>query len=105
MSKSKKNLIKTLVSLTFFALALIANLIWKNIDNYVWCVVYVFVYLCAGYDVIYKAVRNILKGKVFDENFLMAIASLGALALGEFSEACAVMIFYQIGTITPAKNF
>ncbi len=54
--------------------------------------------LC-GYNVILKAVKNILKGKVFDENFLMSIAVTGAFAIGEFSEAAAVMIFYQIGSV------
>lgn len=54
-------------------------------------------YLASGYDVLLKAGRNILKGKVFDENFLMSIASLGAMAIGDFSEGAAVMLFYQTG--------
>ena len=54
-------------------------------------------YLVSGYRVLYKAARNILKGKVFDENFLMAIASLGAMGIGQFSESAAVMLFYQVG--------
>ncbi len=54
-------------------------------------------YLIAGYDVLLKAVKNILKGKAMDENFLMSIATIGALFLGTFEEAAAVMIFYQIG--------
>jgi Cd2+/Zn2+-exporting ATPase len=54
-------------------------------------------YLVSGYTVLYKAVRNIFKGNVFDENFLMAIASLGAMAIGQFSESAAVMLFYQVG--------
>jgi Cd2+/Zn2+-exporting ATPase len=54
-------------------------------------------YLVAGHTVLYKAVRNIFKGNVFDENFLMAIASLGAIAIGQFSESAAVMLFYQVG--------
>ncbi|MCR5732526.1 MAG: cadmium-translocating P-type ATPase [Sphaerochaetaceae bacterium] len=58
---------------------------------------YILSYLIAGYDVIYKAFRNILKGKIFDENFLMGIATIGALLLGEYTEASAVMVFYQVG--------
>lgn len=54
-------------------------------------------YLIAGYDVLWKALRNILKGKLFDENFLMAIATIGALAITSYEEASGVMIFYQIG--------
>lgn len=58
---------------------------------------YVAAYLIAGYDVLLRAARNIRKGKIFDENFLMAVASLSAMALGEHAEGVAVMIFYQIG--------
>ena len=58
---------------------------------------YFLSYLIAGYDVIWKALKNILKGKVFDENFLMGIATIGALILGEYTEASAVMVFYQVG--------
>lgn len=58
---------------------------------------YFLSYLIAGYDVIWKALKNILKGKVFDENFLMGIATIGAIILGEYTEASAVMVFYQVG--------
>ena len=58
---------------------------------------FIFAYLIAGGDVLYKAVKNIVKGHVFDENFLMSIATAGALAIKEFPEAVAVMILYQIG--------
>ena len=54
-------------------------------------------YAIAGYDVLYRAIRNILRGRVFDENFLMALATVGAIAIGEYTEAAAVMIFYQVG--------
>ena len=56
-------------------------------------------YVTAGYDVLYKAVRNILNGQVFDENFLMTIATAGAFIVGEYPEGAAVMIFYQVGEI------
>ncbi len=52
-----------------------------------------------GYDVLWRALRNILRGQVFDENFLMAIATIGAFAIGEYPEAVAVMLFYQIGEL------
>ena len=58
---------------------------------------FIAVYLIAGWEVLLKAAKNILKGQVFDENFLMSIASIGALALGEYHEGIAVMIFYRIG--------
>ena len=54
-------------------------------------------YLVAGYDILYKAVRNLIQGRVFDENFLMSIASIGAMSIGEFAEGAAVMLFYQVG--------
>ena len=54
-------------------------------------------YACAGYDILWSAGRNLFHGRIFDENFLMAIASVGAVLLGEVSEAVAVMLFYQVG--------
>ena len=54
-------------------------------------------YLLCGYDVLLRSVDNVRKGEIFDENFLMALASLGAFAIGEYPEAVAVMLFYQIG--------
>lgn len=56
-------------------------------------------YIAAGYDVIWKAIRNIARGKVFDENFLMAVATIGALVISSYEEAAGVMIFYQIGEL------
>lgn len=56
-------------------------------------------YLIVGWDVLWKAIRNILRGQVFDENFLMALATVGALALGEYAEASGVMLFYQVGEL------
>lgn len=60
---------------------------------------YVAAYLIMGADVIWKAVKNIVHGNIFDENFLMSIATIGALAIGEYPEAVAVMLFYQIGEL------
>lgn len=56
-------------------------------------------YLIVGYDVLAKAGKNITKGQVFDENFLMAIATIGAFALQEYTEGIAVMLFYQVGEL------
>ena len=56
-------------------------------------------YLIIGYDILYKAARNIRNGQVFDENFLMMIATFGAFGVGEYSEAVAVMLFYQVGEL------
>lgn len=58
---------------------------------------YLLIYLLIGYDVVKKAVMNIVKGKIFDENFLMSVATIGAMLIGEYPEAVAVMLFYQIG--------
>lgn len=62
-------------------------------------VLFLVPYLLVGYDVLWKAVRNIAHGQVFDENFLMCIATIGALAVGEYPEAVAVMLFYQVGEL------
>jgi len=60
-------------------------------------ILFVTAYLIVGYDVVYRALKNTLRGQLFDENFLMTIATIGALAIGEFPEAVAVMAFYQVG--------
>lgn len=61
--------------------------------------VFLIPYLLVGWDIVYKAVRGILNGQVFDENFLMTIATFGAFGIGEYSEAVAVMLFYQVGEL------
>ena len=60
---------------------------------------FIISYLVVGCEILKKAVRNIFRGKVFDENFLMAVATIGAFAIGEFPEAVAVMLFYQVGEL------
>jgi len=79
---------------SFFA-AIIIN------SNNTWLQLALFVtsYIIVGSDVVMRAVRNILKGDVFDENFLMSIASIGAFFVGEFPEGVAVMLFYQVGEL------
>lgn len=60
---------------------------------------FVLAYLLIGGDIVWRAVRNITRGQVFDENFLMAIATVGAFAIQQYSEAVAVMLFYQVGEL------
>ena len=79
-----------------FFLILISLLV--NLDN-VKIILYIISYVVVSYDVILKAIRNIIRGKVFDENFLMSIATIGAFFISEFTEAVAVMLFYQIGEL------
>ena len=62
-------------------------------------IIYLVPYLLIGYDIIFKAFRNISHGQVFDENFLMMIATFGAFGVREYSEGVAVMLFYQIGEL------
>ena len=61
--------------------------------------IFLLAYLCVGLEVIQKAITNIFRGQIFDENFLMAVATFGALAIGEYHEAVAVMLLYQIGEL------
>ena len=69
------------------------------VDGWLSAVCYLIPYLTIGWDVLYKAIRNILNGQVFDENFLMAIATVGAFATAEYAEAVFVMLFYQTGEL------
>lgn len=64
-----------------------------------WALICLIPYLIIGYDILFKAVRNIRNGQIFDENFLMMIATFGAFAVGDYSEAVAVMLFYQVGEL------
>ncbi len=90
--KQKRLLTRIIVAAVLF---LCGNLIplpeWAEMGVFLIC------YAVAGWDIVWKAVTNILHGQVFDENFLMTIATVGALILGEHSEGVAVMLFYQVG--------
>ncbi|TYQ12824.1 UNVERIFIED_CONTAM: Cd2+/Zn2+-exporting ATPase [Acetivibrio alkalicellulosi] len=89
---NKKQLTKIIIGLILFAIALILKLpLWANFS------LYFISYILVGGPVVLKAVKNISKGKVFDENFLMTIATIGAFLIGEFPEGVAVMLFYQTG--------
>jgi len=80
------------------ALLFIAGLIYSG-NFYIDLGLYMTAYVILGFEIILKAVKNILKGDFFDENFLMSIASIGAIALGEYPEAVGVMLFYRVGEL------
>lgn len=91
----KKKLYKIIISAILFIIALVIPFqnIWIN------RVIYLISYMIVGFEILKKALRNIKRGKVFDENFLMSVATIGAFAIEEFPEAVAVMLFYQIGEL------
>ena len=92
--KQKKMVLRLAVSAVFFILA-----IWMEHRGYAAWIPYIAAYLFAGYDIPLRACRNITKGQVFDENFLMTIATVGAIVVGSLEEAVAVMLFYQVGEL------
>ncbi|ASZ07029.1 heavy metal translocating P-type ATPase [Enterococcus thailandicus] len=89
---SRNDLLRILISALGMGL-----LIWFSPTGIVRLIGYLLIYGLIGFDVIKKAVMNITKGQIFDENFLMAIATIGAMIIGEYPEAVAVMLFYQVG--------
>ncbi len=78
--------------------AVLATAVLLNLNNE-WLQIALFIisYIIVGGDVVKKAVKNIFKGQVFDENFLMSTATIGAFAIGQYPEGVAVMLFYQLG--------
>lgn len=96
--KQKKVLIRIIISsVLLVALMITSKLVQLN--KWLEFVLYLVPYLIIGYDILKKAIKGIAKGQVFDENFLMAVATIGAVALGDFAEGAAVMLFYQIGEL------
>lgn len=96
--KQKKVLNRIIIALVLvIALAIVDRLI--PMPWYLQFALYLVPYLVIGYDILKKAFKGILNKQVFDENFLMAVATIGAIALGEFREGVAVMLFYQIGEL------
>ena len=91
----KKDLIKIIIASILFIFSLAVKYENEWINN----AIFIISYIIVGLEIIIKAVRNIIKGKIFDENFLMTIATIGAFFIGEFPEAVAVMLFYQIGEL------
>ena len=92
--KQKKMVIRLLLSGVCFVFAIIGE------DRFVWSwIPFIVSYLLAGYDIPLRAARNLTKGQIFDENFLMTIATFGAILIGSLEEAVAVMLFYQVGEL------
>ena len=94
MKKLNKNQIR-LIRIIVCALAFIVIFVVGKTTDIIWyaeLAVYMAIYLAIGYDVLWRAVRNIAHGQIFDENFLMCIATIGAFATGEYPEAVAVML-------------
>ena len=91
-SIEKKELFRLGIALVLFIIGMIVNL-----DKMYEFIIFGVAYIIAGGEVLLRAFKNILKGQVFDENFLMAIATIGAFAIGEFPEGVAVMLFYEVG--------
>ena len=98
--KQKKMLIRILISASMFVLLFAAEHLGRlNLESYILVLIFLVPYLIVGWDIVYRALRNIRNGQVFDENFLMCIATFGAFAVQEFEEAVAVMLFYQVGEL------
>lgn len=102
MEKSDKiKLSRLIVALVIFVITFVMEKIgvFSLLKWYITLVIFIIPYLIAGYDVVLEALENIFHGEVFDEAFLMMLASVAAFAIGEYEEAAAVMIFYQIGEL------
>lgn len=104
--KEKKQLIRIIISAVLLTLIIAIEKIWgfpisltAHGFDFFPLIVYVLPYIPVGYAVIFKAVRNIAHGQIFDENFLMSIATIAAFATGECAEAVFVMLFYQVGEL------
>ena len=93
-TEQKTNLIRIIVSI-----ALVAVIWLSPAEGWLGGALYLLPYLLVGYDVLWEAVEGVFHGEVFDENFLMAVATVGAIALGDWREGCAVMVFYQVGEL------
>ena len=95
--KTRKRILTALV--LFLALELAEHLAPDVLPGLAWPVLYLIPYGIIGWDVLWRAIRNIKNGQVFDENFLMSVATVGAFGCGEYPEAVAVMLFYQVGEL------
>lgn len=101
-TKQKKMLLRIIIAAVIFAGGITASALLPEAFSYAWVVELVIfgaAYILPGWDVIWKALRNIAHGQVFDENFLMTIASVGAMVIGDFDEGAAVMLFYRVGDL------
>ena len=99
--KQKKMRLRIIISLVLFAILFVCEHmgVLEPLPWWARLLIFAVPYLIVGYDIIFKAVRNISHGQIFDENFLMMIATFGAFGVGEYLEAVAVMLFYQVGEL------
>ena len=95
MNKKQKKVLTRII----IAFVLLVLLNFLPVDGYLRMALYMIPYLVIGYDILKKAFKGIMNRQVFDENFLMAVATIGAIALGDYQEGTAVMLFYQIGEL------
>lgn len=99
MTKKQKKILARIIVSVILLVAVIVLTKFVHLNKWVELLLYLIPYLVIGYDILKKAVKGIFKGQIFDENFLMAVATVGAAALGDYKEAAAVMLFYQIGEL------
>lgn len=99
MSKKQKKVLLRIIISAVLLIAVKVLTSFAELNRLAELLLYFIPYLVIGYDILKKAVKGIFKGQVFDENFLMAVATVGAMALGEYLEGAAVMLFYQIGEL------
>lgn len=99
MSKKQKTVLLRIIISAVLLIAVKVLTSFAELNRLAELLLYFIPYLVIGYDILKKAVKGIFKGQVFDENFLMAVATVGAMALGEYLEGAAVMLFYQIGEL------
>lgn len=99
MSKKQKIVLWRIMISALLLIAVKVLTSFTELNRFVELLLYLIPYFVIGYDILKKAVKGIFKGQVFDENFLMAVATVGAMALGEYLEGAAVMLFYQIGEL------
>ncbi|WP_334306025.1 heavy metal translocating P-type ATPase [Anaerocolumna sp. AGMB13025] len=95
MTSNQKRLLKTLIGAAIYAV----GIFYKTDNRMISLVIFLAAYGIIGGDVLWRAVRNIFRGQVFDENFLMSVATVGAFFVGDFAEGVAVMLFYQVGEL------
>ena len=102
--KQKKMLIRIIAAGAIWAIGFAVEHIFPTDDRFsllgfIHLGIFTAAYLVIGWDILWKAIRNIAHGQLFDENFLMALATVGAFGTGEYSEAVFVMLFYQVGEL------
>ena len=93
--RMNKQLIRIIISASMLLFSMLVSISVKYINN----IIFIIAYFIIGYDILLKAFKNINRGKVFDENFLMSVATIGALCIGNTPEAVSVMLFYQVGEL------